>query len=45
MNTMDAVFRHDAVIIPDVKTNHRMIDAVARADTGDDDPISAGPEL
>ena len=45
IDTVDAVFRYDAVVIPDVKTDHRMINAVARADSGNDDLVSTRAEV
>jgi hypothetical protein len=45
MHAMNAVFGHDAIEVSDMKTDHGMIDAVARPDPSDDDPISAGLEL
>ena len=45
MDAVDAVFGHDAVEIPDVKANDRMINAIARTDAGDDDLVPARPQV
>src|SRR5262249_8168473 len=41
MDAVNAVFRDNAVIIPDVEADHRMIHAIARPDSGNDHPIPA----
>ena len=45
MHAVDAVFGHDAVEIPDVKADDRMINAIARTDAGDDDLVPARPQV
>ena len=45
VNTVDTVFRNDAVVVSDVKADHRVIDAVAGTDAGNDDFISARAEI
>ena len=45
MDAVDAVFGHDAVVIPDVEANDRMIDAITRSNSGDDNFIPARPQV
>lgn len=45
MNRVDAVLGDDDKIVPDVKTNHRMIDTVVGADPGNDYGAPAGAEI
>src|ERR1044071_652442 len=45
MDAVDAIFRHDAIEIPNVKADHRMIHAVARTNAGDDDLVAAGLQI
>src|SRR5258705_12491074 len=45
MDPVDGVFGHDSVIVPDVEADDRMIDAVARADAGNDDLVPARPQI
>ena len=45
MDAVDAVFGHDAVVIPDVEANDRMIDTITRSNAGDDNLIPARPQV
>ena len=41
VDAVNAVFGNDAVVVSDVEADHCVVHAVARPDSGNDDPIPA----